>query len=132
MTRFADTLRRLNDKLDLPQPVRSRILLEIDSDLNALYQHFRDSGLSEETARRQAVEHCDLSDEALAELVDVHTSWFRRFLDRFSVQAQTRWERAFLILLLVFVAAVTAPLVVSIRVFEVASFAVWPVLGERS
>jgi hypothetical protein len=109
--------------------VRSRILLEIASDLEAVYEHFREDGLSEEAAQRQAIEHCDLSDEAVAELVDVHTSWYRRFLDRFSAQVQTRWERAVVILLLIFVAAVTAPLVVSVRVFEVASFAVWPVLG---
>ena len=69
MTRFTDTLTKLNDRLDLPQPVRSRILLEIASNLEALYPHFRGDGLCEEAARRQAVEHCDLSDEARARMV---------------------------------------------------------------
>jgi hypothetical protein len=54
MTRFSDTLRALNERLDLPQPVRSRILLEIAGDLEDLEQHFLDSGLSQKrrTGRR--------------------------------------------------------------------------------
>jgi hypothetical protein len=129
MTHFAETLKQINEKLDLPQPVRSRVLLEIAADLEAVENHFLEEGLAPQTARRKAIEHCDLSDDALAQLVQVHMSWYRRFLDRLSAQAQTRWERTLVMILLAFVAATTGPIVLSTRVFDVASPVVWPVLG---
>lgn len=129
MTHFKETLNQINQRLDLPQPVRSRVLLEIAADLEDVEQHFLDQGLPPRTARRKAIDHCDLSDEALAQLVQVHMSWYRRFLDRLSAQAQTRWERALLLVLLAFVAAATGPLVLSLRVFDTASPIVWPLLG---
>lgn len=96
MTDFADVLLPLSDRLPLPQPVRSRVLLEIAADLEDLYQHYRDAGMSQAEARSKAIAACDLSEQALAELVDIHTSTFRKLLDRLSAQAQTRWERVLL------------------------------------
>jgi hypothetical protein len=128
MKLFIDILKDINNRLDLPQPARSRVLLEISADLEDMYRHFRERGETAEESRRLALDHCDLSDTALRELVSIHTSAWRRFLDRFSDQAQTRWERIFLSLLLVFVAAAAGRLVFSVDIFLTAGAWVWPVL----
>jgi hypothetical protein len=128
MKLFTGVLKDINSRLDLPQPARSRLLLEISADLDDMYQYFRAQGESAQESRRLAVDHCDLSDAALQELVSIHTSTWRRFLDRFSDQAQTRWERIFLVFLLVFVAAATGRLVFSVGIFRTAGSLVWPAL----
>jgi hypothetical protein len=129
MTRFTETLRDINDRLDLPQPARSRVLLEIAADLDGLHRYYCDRGLSEEEARRRAVEQCDLSDEALAELTRVHLSPYRRFLDRLGAQARTRWERALLAVFLLIVAVMAGGLATSGDVFRVAGPPSWPALA---
>jgi hypothetical protein len=126
MREFTDTLKEINERLDVPQPARSRLLLEIAGDLNDLYEHFRSQGMSKGDARRLALDTCDLSDDALAELVSLHTSLWRRFMDRFSAQAQSRWERALLLVFLVFVVAATGQIVTTAAVFRLAAGWVWP------
>lgn len=125
MSDFTETLRTINDRLDLPQPAKSRVLLEIAADLRDMYEYYRAQGLSQQDARRRAVEHCDLSDEVLIELTRLHTSAWRRFMDRFSEQAQTRWERALMIVMLVFMAAVVGRFVATADVFATAHAWVW-------
>jgi hypothetical protein len=125
MKQFADTLSAINDRLDLPQPARSRVLLEIAADLGDMYDYYRAQGLSPQDARHRAVEHCDLSDEVLAELVHIHTSAWRRFMDRFSEQAQSRWERCLLALMLLSIAAIVGRMMLSVDVFAMAHGSVW-------
>ncbi len=129
MNRFTETLQDINERLDLPQPARSRVLLEIAADLDGLHAHYLDRGLPEDEARRRAVEQCDLSDEALAELARVHLSAYRRFLDRLSAQARTRWERAVLAVLLVFVAVLAGRMAVGTGMFSAAGPAAWVAAG---
>ena len=50
MSRFAGVLKRVSDGLDLPQPTRSRILLEMAGDLQDLYEHHLGQGMDEERA----------------------------------------------------------------------------------
>jgi hypothetical protein len=128
MSEFTEILRSINDRLDLPQPARSRVLLEIAADLRDTYDYYRGQGLSQEEARRYAVENCDLSDEVLADLTRLHTSAWRRFMDRFSEQAQTRLERVLVILTLLFIAAIAGRLVVSVDVFSTARPWIWAAL----
>jgi len=130
MTQFNDTMRQIARRLDLPQPFRARVLLEIAADLHDLERHFLDQGLSEEEAQRRAIEHCDLSDEAISGLVRVHAGGYRRFLERLGAQARTRWERLFLAVILVFVALTSGRLVLTAGVFRAASAFVWPVLAS--
>jgi hypothetical protein len=129
MSEFAETLREINERLDVPQPARSRVLLEIAADLNDLYDHFRGQGVPRQEARRMALDRCDLSSESLSELIQVHTSPWSRFMDRFSAQAQTWWERAFLAALLVLVAAIAGRLVLGVGVFRTAPSWVWAALA---
>lgn len=128
MTDFADVLMPLSARLPLPQPARSRILLEIAADLEDLYQHYRSSGLSQAEARSKAIEACDLSDQALAELVQLHTSTFRKLLDRLSAQAQTRWERALLVLIALVVAGAALNVLLREPLISDAGWMAWPPL----
>lgn len=129
MKRFSETLQEIHRRLDLPQPAKSRVVLEIAADLRDLHSYFRDSGMSDAEAYERAVEQCDLSDDALAQLAQIHTAPWRRFLDRLSAQGQSRWERTLLIVLLLFIAASTGRLMLSADLFRAAGAAVWPILG---
>lgn len=104
MNRFARLLRETNERLNLPQPAKSRIILEMASDLEELFDHYREQGMSEEDSVRKAEEKFQLSDEALAELVSIHESAIKRMMDRLSEQARTRWERGILIVVMLFIA----------------------------
>ena len=56
MSRFAELLGRTAARLDIPQPARSRVLLELAGDLDALYEHYRGLGLEEDEASRRVAE----------------------------------------------------------------------------
>jgi hypothetical protein len=127
--RFTGLLRKIHTRLELPQPVKSRIILEIAADMDELYRHCTEAGLSDAEARTRVEEKFDLSDAALADLTDVHESAVKKFLDRLSAQAQSRWERSALIFLLLFVGATTGHILLTARPFADAGPAVWPVLG---
>jgi hypothetical protein len=128
VTRFPEVLSSLQQELILPQPARSRILLEISDDLEGLYQHYLSEGLDEPTARRQALDELSLTPEALEELIEVHTSTYQRFLDGLSDRARSTWERGLLILLSIFACFVVGATARSGSVFEHANVFVWPVL----
>jgi hypothetical protein len=103
--RFDELLRRLAARLDLPQPAKSRALLEIAGDLEDACEHYRRSGLDEEAAREAAVERFDLSEAALRDLAAVHATRLRRLLDGLSARGRDRLERVALSLVLLFVVA---------------------------
>jgi hypothetical protein len=129
VNRFADILKRTGDRLDLPQPEKSRILLEIASDLEDLYDLYRGPGLDEEEAARRAGEKLAVSDEALAQLVQIHESSFRKLLSRISDQAQTRWERVLLTALVVFIALFAGRELFSSQLYARAGIFAWPILA---
>jgi hypothetical protein len=128
MSRFAGRLREISDKLDLPQPDKSHILLEIASDLDDMYQFYREEGLGEEEAAKRAGEKLDLSDEALRELVEIHESGMRKLLGRISEQARSRWERVLLAMAVILIAAYSGRQVLSAQLYMQASRFVWPIL----
>jgi hypothetical protein len=128
VTHFPDLLSTLQQKLILPQPARSRILLEIADDLEGLYQHYRGTGLDDATARKRAVDEMDLTTGVLTDLIAVHTSPYRRFLDGLSDRARSRWERGLLFVLSVFVCFMVVATVRAGSVFAQANVFVWPSL----
>jgi hypothetical protein len=101
MNPFFSTLKTINDRLDLPQPQKSRILLEIAGDLNDLYRLYLDQGLSKEEAKQKTELKFDLNEYTLNELIKIHNTGFRKLFCRFSEQAQTRWEQVGVLLILV-------------------------------
>jgi hypothetical protein len=126
MSRFTGLLKRTAARLDLPQPVKSHVLLEMAADLEDMFAAYRERGLDEEEAARRVEEKFDASDDALTELACLHRSALRRGMDRFSDQARTGWERLVLVLIVLFVVATTGGMLTSGSFFADASVFVWP------
>jgi hypothetical protein len=129
MSRFADVLRGTHERLLIPQPARSRVLLEIRADMEDLYAAYLDRGLSAEEAERRTVQECDLSDETLAALAEIHGGPWRRLLDGLSRQARSRVERSMLAVLLVFVALVGGGFLRGADIVRDAGPVAWPVMA---
>ena len=107
MTPFTDVLQQIDRRLAVPQPARSRILLEVAADLDDLYAAYLAEGLSADQARDRSIDHCDLSDAALAELTRVHTHGLRRWLDGLGHRTVSLWERVFFVLVVAFLVLFT-------------------------
>jgi hypothetical protein len=131
MNRFTGLLKKTADRLDLPQPAKSHVLLEMAADLEDMFAAYRERGLSEEEAMQRVEEKFDASDDALSELTRLHRSAARRGMDRLSEQASTWWEKLMLVAVLLFVAGSTGTLVFYPSFFDHASVFIWPgvVLG---
>jgi hypothetical protein len=128
MSRFSRVLLRTAARLDLPQPIKSQVLLEMAADLEDMFSAYRERGLSEAEAELRVTERFDASDDALRDLTRLHSSAFRCWMDRFSAQARTLWERVLLVVILLFVAMITGRLLFSTAFFRDASGFVWPAI----
>ena len=128
MSRFAGVLKRISDGLDLPQPIRSRILLEMAGDLEDLYDHHRDQGLGEEEALRRAEDAFVASDEALKHLARIHES-SGGLTERVARQVGSWWEKLLLLIWLVAVILVAGAVVTKVHFFVIVSPFVWPIVG---
>ncbi len=126
MSQFAPLIREYGEQLCVPQPARSRILLEISADLEDLYAHYQGQGLSPEAAATRTRETLALSGEAIERLVRIHEPPFRRLLDLLSVQAQTAWERITLLVVALCVVVLTVREVLTTRSLVSTSHFVWP------
>lgn len=129
MNVISDCLRKLSARLPIPEPARSRVLLEIATDMEDLFQHHQDRGASSEEAVRIVEEQFDLSDEVLRELVQLHSSPLQRSLDGISRQAQSRWERGVLALVALFVIPGLAMLLLQPSLLRDASPLAYGLLG---
>ncbi len=125
MNRFADILREADTRLDLPRPVRARIVLEMAADLDDLFAHFTAGGLPPEEAEEKARQAFALSDEALAELAAVHVPAWQRLVDQLSLQGRSRLEKAGLLLLLLFILASGGLSVLSLEIPRAAGPVGW-------
>ncbi len=72
MSRFAPALREVARELDLPPPVKAAVLLEMASDLEAVFDHHRARGIAEKEADRMAREAVLGSSEVVRRLVRLH------------------------------------------------------------
>jgi len=132
MSRFNQVLKETDGRLAVSEPARSRILLEIAADMEGLHREFLERGLSPEDAQEEVLEHFDLSDEALRELIRVHDSPLERSLGTLSDQVESPWSRILLLVLALFVVAGSGSLLFWTRLYRDASSLVWvvvPVLG---
>ncbi len=128
MTRFARTLRKINEGLDLPQPTRSRILLEMAGDLEDLYQHHLSQGLDPDTAARRAEEAFAASDEALRHLARIHRSG-ASLADRLARQVGSPWEKALLVAWILAFIFIAGQVTTQEGFFVIVSPFVWPIAG---
>ena len=129
MNRFAPILKKINEKLELPQPTKSKIILEIAADLDDLFYFYRYKGMSETEAKQKAEEKVDISSKALRQLIQVHETGFRKFTNKLSEQAQSRGEQTILVLLLILIALFSMQAMVTTPFFTQASLFIWPITG---
>ena len=99
MERFGRVLRRADAELEVREPDRSRILLELAADLEDLYRAYRERGHSEEEARRRAEGWLAPETDDLAALRHLHTPLLGRLLAPLSDVARSRLESAALTVL---------------------------------
>lgn len=129
MNRFADTLNQVRDRLQIPEPSRTRIVLEMAADLEDSFQYYLEQGHDEDEAARLAKEAFGTSDEALRHLAKVHESTIGGMADRVSGQVGHLWARILLLFLFLFEIWL-AGVVLTEEAFRVyTSPFVWPVVG---
>ncbi|MBN1886131.1 MAG: hypothetical protein JW876_11505 [Candidatus Krumholzibacteriota bacterium] len=104
MNPFTGHLRSVYERLDLPPEARARIILEISADMEDFFRACIERGMDTAEAKRRTLEIFDLSDESLAELVDIHRSFLQRIVERLSPAVLGRWEKTVLALVVVFIA----------------------------
>jgi hypothetical protein len=102
MSQFSSHLRHVASRLPIPEPARSRVLLEIATDMEDLFRHLVAGGMEEEEAVTAVAEQFELSDDALQELSLIHSSPVSRSLESLSGQARSTWERVILGLMALF------------------------------
>ena len=129
MSRFSSLLNDVNNRLDLPQQAKARIILEIASDLEDAYDIYRERGLSEAEATQAAQEKFILDDSTIAELSSIHQPFLKKWMDNLAGGVESRWERVVLILTLLTIAALSGHALSKISFFESSSIFVWPVIG---
>jgi hypothetical protein len=99
MKKFHALLNHLNRKLNLPQPTKSRVLLEIANDLEDTFTFYKNEGLSDEEALNKAQEKFSLDDRTITEIEHIHRSLLNRWLESISERTRITWERILLICL---------------------------------
>ena len=129
MNQFAPILKKINKKLDLPQPIKSRIILEIAADMEDAYSLYLEQGMTEREAMAKVKETFAFSDSALRELTEIHQTFFRRILGKFSEQAANQWERVVLFVVFLFVVAISAKTLITTPFFSQASKFIFPISG---
>lgn len=128
MKQFTNLLKELNNKINLPQPKKSQVILEIAADLNDLYNLYLQRGLSETEAAQKARDKFELSDEIITDLSEIHTSTYRQWVEKVFGKTQDIYERILLTLLFLFVALSVVFAVITTPFFSKSSTFVFPVL----
>jgi hypothetical protein len=90
---FLTDLRALDRRLRAPVPSRTRVLSEMEADLEELTLLLEERGLSPEAARRRARETLVPDDASLAELEWLHAAPFERLVRRVPDDRLRRIER---------------------------------------
>jgi hypothetical protein len=127
MSRFSSFLQQTGERLSLPKATRSLILVEVAADLDDLFEHYVGQGLSEEEAAARAEEKVDMSDEALAELVRIHSD-MRSWTDRIAGRVQPFWERLAMAAIVLYLVGGTV-ITLDAQFFSRTNVFVWPVLA---
>jgi hypothetical protein len=129
MSRFNAFLHRTEERLALPKATRSLILVEVAADLDDLFQYYLQQGLSEDEAAARAEEKVNMSDEALAELVRIHSDT-RGWTDRMVRVGQPLGERiAMDLIVLFFLASAALAIGSNTRVLTSLTGFIWPIAG---
>ncbi|MFC1730170.1 hypothetical protein ACFL6I_07505 [candidate division KSB1 bacterium] len=90
MKRFEYLLQKTGERLDIPQPAKSRILLEMAGDLEHLYHYYVGIGFNEEEATKRAEEKIGASDETISLLIQMNDSAVKKLLRKYPVEIQRK------------------------------------------
>ena len=85
MKELKEIFLKINEKLNVPQPVKSRILLEISTDMADLYEHYVSQGDIPSQAIKKVEERFELDDENLKELISLHQTPLKKLIDTFNL-----------------------------------------------
>ena len=129
MNNINTVLHAIYDRLALPQPVRTRVLLELSGDMEDMKKLYVDHGMSDEDAEKRVLESFDLSDDALEELVKIHCRPLRRFLDHLSFQSRGILERMALVSLAVLCVMILIKGLMTQKILSEAGPLAWPVFA---
>ena len=127
MNRFADVLKQARSRLLVPEPSRTRILLEMASDLEDSFQYHLSQGCDETEAAHRAKEAFGTSEEALEHLARIHQSGVGGLADRVSGQAGRLWEKILLVVLLGFEVLLAIKVLSDEAFFVNVSPFLWPI-----
>lgn len=127
MKRFARVLSEAHDHLQIPEPSRTRVLLEMASDLEDSYQFHLSQGCDETEATRRAEESFGTSEEALKHLTRIHESGLGGMQNRISNQIGRPWEKVLLVAIVAFEIWATAKIVSHEAFFMFLSPFLWPI-----
>lgn len=114
---------------ELHHPVRTRILLELAGDVEALTADLRRAGLPDEEAARRAAERVVPSEEALDALVRLHRPLYRRLTAPLPDSALRRWERGTLLVVTTVVLAAGVILLGRHGLLDAPSPFLWAIFG---
>ena len=92
MRRFVPVLKRINERLVLPQPQKYRIMKEIAADLEDTFAVYLQQGLGEEEAEAKALEKVAADDKVIEQLMEIHETPVRKILRRLSEKMRYRIE----------------------------------------
>lgn len=129
MKRFTRVLSEARDQLKIPEPSRTRVLLEMASDLEDSYQFHLSQGCDESEAAHRAKEAFGTSEEALKHLSRIHETSLGGVQNRLSGQIGRFWEKALLVIIFVFEILATAKVVSHEAFFMFMSPFVWLIGG---
>jgi hypothetical protein len=125
MKRFAHVLSKAQEQLEIPEPFRTRVLLEMASDLEDSFEFHLSQGCDEAEAARRAEESFGTSEEALRHLTKIHESGIGGMQSRLSGQIGRPWEKALLVVIFAFEIWATAKVVSHEAFFMFVSPFVW-------
>ena len=129
MKRFARVLGEAHDQLKIPEPSRTRVLLEMASDLEDSYQFHLSQGCDETEAAQRAEEAFGTSEEALKHLTRIHESGLGGMQNRLSGQIGRPWEKVLLLAIVAFEIFVVVKIVSHEAFFMFLSPFLWPIAG---
>lgn len=127
MNRFARVLNEARAQLEIPEPSRTRVLLEMAADLEDSFQAYLNQGMEEAEAERRAEEAFGTSEEALKHLARIHESGMGGMTDRVVGHVGKLWERFLLVLLLVFEIWLAVRVLTDRSFFVYMSPFLWPI-----
>jgi len=125
---FGPVLRELGQGLSMSLPARTRILRELESDLQDLTAQLIEEGVEVGEARRRAEEALVPDRQVVSALGRIHETGYRRATRRWPADRVLRLERRALVLCTGALLLVQGGLLVSTDLLAYASPFLWPVL----